>query len=299
LTAKEIEELMKKGGEVKDEKEREGMYGLTMSFMLSFVSELAERAMHAPRHPGFPNTEPTVTSIGMIDNLRAKLTQYAQTNGLTDAQKKMVKNCLDEFFLQAKETSDVPGWLEREYRRLLREQILEVFSPDFERRAQETFLKYQLHARAFGNRLTKVKLPGLGLTKEVDVDVNFLDKIDKGKGLKSNLPEARDYRGSIDAQLNDLMYSHGTLPSEDAHELTVDWTTLPELKQAIEEFLNADIAKGVERVVTTKYDLLSDDDKAFYDAAFASFTKLGYNEISLARALEYAKELKLWALPQF
>ncbi len=118
------------------------MFGLTMSFMLSSLSELAERAMHAPRHPGFPNTEPTVTAIGMIDFLRNKLTQYAQTNGLTEAQKTMVKTCLDEFLLQAKETSDVPGWLEREYRRLLREQILEVFSPDFERRAQETFLKY-------------------------------------------------------------------------------------------------------------------------------------------------------------
>ncbi len=144
-----------------------------------------------------------------------------------------------------------------------------------------------------------MKLPGLGITKEVEVDVNFLDKIDKGRGLKSNLSDVRDYRGSIDAQLNDLAYSHGTLPSEDAHELTVDWTTLPELKQAIEEFLNADIAKKVEKVVTTKYDLLDDDDKAFYDAAFASFTKLGYNEVSLARALEYAKELKLWAQPQF
>ncbi len=298
LTQKEIEELMKKAGEVKDEREREGMFGLTMSFMLSFVSELAERAMHAPRHPGFPNTEPTVTGIGMIDALRSKLTQYAQTNGLTEAQKKMVKTCLDEFLLQAKETSDVPGWLEREYRRLLREQILEVFSPDFERRAQETFLKYQLHARAYGNRLTKVKLPGLGITKEVEVDINFLDKIDHGRGLKSNLSEVRDYRGSIDAQLNDMAYSSGTLPSEKADELKVDWTTLPELKQAIEEFLNADIAKKVEKVVTTKYDLLDDDDKAFYDAAFASFTKLGYNEISLARALEYAKELKLWAQPQ-
>lgn len=299
LTPKEIEELMKKAGEVKDERQREGMFGLTMSFMLSFISELAERAMHAPRHPGFPNTEPTVTAIGMIDALRNKLTQYAQTNGLTDAQKTMVKTCLDEFLLQAKETTDIPGWLEREYRRLLREQILEVFSPDFERRAQETFLKYQLHARAFGNRLTKVKLPGVGLTKEVEVDTDFLDKIDKGRGLKSNLSDVRDYRGSIDAQLNDLAYSHGTLPSEDAKDLKVDWTTLPELKQAIEEFLNADIAKKVEKVVTTKYDLLTDDDKAFYDAAFASFTKLGYNEVSLARALEYAKELKLWAQPQF
>jgi predicted Ser/Thr protein kinase len=299
LTPKEIEELMKKAGEVKDERQREGMFGLTMSFMLSFISELAERAMHAPRHPGFPNTEPTVTAIGMIDALRNKLTQYAQTNGLTEAQKTMVKTCLDEFLLQAKETTDIPGWLEREYRRLLREQILEVFSPDFERRAQETFLKYQLHARAYGNRLSKVKLPGVGLTKEVEVDVDFLDKIDKGRGLKSNLSDVRDYRGSIDAQLNDLAYSHGTLPSEQANELKVDWTTLPELKQAIEEFLNADIAKKVEKVVTTKYDLLDDDDKAFYDAAFASFTKLGYNEVSLARALEYAKELKLWAQPQF
>lgn len=298
LTTKEIEEMMKKSTEVKDEKEREGMYGLTMSFMLGFISELAERAMHAPRHPGFPSCGPTVTGIGMIDQLRMKLTQYEQTSGLTDAQKKMVRNAMSEFLLKAETTSDVPGWLEREYRRLLREQILEVFSPDFERRAQEIFLKYQLHARAYGNRLSKVKLPGLGITKEVDVDVSFLDKIDKGKGLKSNLSDVRDYRGSIDAQLNDLAYSHGTLPSEKADELKVDWTTLPELKQAIEDFLNADIAKRVERLITVKYDLLTDDEKAEYTSAFTAFKKLGYNEVSLARALEYAKELKLWASAQ-
>lgn len=297
LTVAEIAELLKPVP-VSDERDREAMSGLTMSFMLSFVGEVAQRVMTAPKDPEFPEAEPTVTAIGIIDALRTRLTQYAQTNGLTTAQKQMINKCLDEHLKQAKQTTDRPGWLELEYRRLLREQILEVFSPDFNERAEAAFVKYRLHGEAFNANEKRVKIEVRGITREVNVDVDFLYKIDKGVSLDSNIDSVKAYRGSLNAQVNDLMFSKGTLPSEEAHQLEVNWTTLPALKQAIEDYLNEDIAKKVERLLTVKYDLLDDDEKAFYDASFASFKKLGYNEISLARALDYAKELKLWASPQ-
>jgi predicted Ser/Thr protein kinase len=295
---KELGELLKKAAaeDAKNEKEREGMFGLNLPFMLGFVSQIAESAMRGPKHPAFPAAAPCVTAIGMIDALRNKLEAYSQTNGLTTQEKDVVRKCLDEWLKKAPQTTDVPGWLEREYRRVLRIQILDAFSPDYERRAAEIFERYKLHARGVGNGLAKVKIPGTN--KEVEVDTNFLTQIDKGRSLKAGLDDVRAYRGSIDAQINDLMYSRGTLPSEDADSIEINWTTLPELKQAIEDYLNADISKKVERILAKKYDLLDEEDQEAFDAALETFKKLGYCEICFERALEYAKELKLWAKPQ-
>jgi len=296
-TEKELKELLKKStAEIKDEKAREGMFGLNLPFMLSFVSQVADGAMRGPKHPAFPDADPCVTAIGMIDNLRAALEVFKDTNGITKQEKEMVEGLLETWLKKPETTADAPGVLEREYRRLLRQQILDAFSPDYERRAQELFEKYKLHARAFGNNLSKVKLPGTN--KEVDVDTSFLTLVDKGKSLRVSLGDVRDYRGSIDAQINDLMYSQGTLPSEDAESIKIDWTTLPELKQAIEDYLNADIAKTVDRILAKKYDLLDEEDKEAFDAAFASFKEHGYCQICFERALDYAKELKLWAKAQ-
>jgi predicted Ser/Thr protein kinase len=297
-TEKELGELMKASNlEVKDEATREGMFGLDLPFMIGFMGSLAELAMRGPKHPAFPNAEPCVTAIGMIDALRARLEAYKDTNGLNDQDKKLVETLLTTWMKKPKDTSDTPGLLEKEYRRLLKQQILDAFSPDYERRAQDMFEKYKLHSRYYGNGQTKFRLPGT--VKDIDVDTAFLDLVDKGQSLKAeNLKTAKEYRGSIDAQLNDLNYSQGTLPSEDADKLKVDWTTLPELKQAIEDYLNADIAKKVERILVKKYDLLDEEDKEAFDAAFASFKEHGYCEICFARALEYAKELKLWAKAQ-
>jgi predicted Ser/Thr protein kinase len=288
--------LKSTNAEVKDEKNREGMFGLDLPFMLAFVGAVSELANRASKHPAFPSADPCVTAIGMIDNLRARLEGFKDTNGLTDQDKKVVENLLNTWMKKPKDTSETPGVLEREYRRLLRQQILDAFSPDYTRRAQDMFEKYKLHARAYGNNLLKVKLPGTN--REIDVDTAFLDLVDKGKSLNAQLTGARDYRGSIDAQLNNLMFSRGTLPSEDADKIEIDWTTLPELKQAIEDYLNADIAKKVERILVKKYDLLDEDDRVAFDAAFASFKEHGYCEICFERALEYAKELKLWAKAQ-
>jgi predicted Ser/Thr protein kinase len=296
-TEKELKELLKKStAEIKDEKAREGMFGLNLPFMLSFVSQVADGAMRSPKHPAFPDADPCVTAIGMIDNLRAALEVFKDTNGITKQEKEMVESLLETWLKKPETTADAPGVLEREYRRLLRQQILDAFSPDYERRAQDMFEKYKLHARAFGNNLSKVKLPGSN--KEVDVDTSFLNLVDKGTSLRVSLGDVRDYRGSIDAQINDLMYSQGTLPSEDAESIKIDWTTLPELKQAIEDYLNADIAKKVDRILAKKYDLLDEEDKEAFDAAFASFKEHGYCQICFERALDYAKELKLWAKAQ-
>jgi len=295
-TEKELSELMKaSNAEVKDEKTREGMFGLDLPFMLAFVGSLADQAMRGPKHPAFPGADPCVTAIGMIDALRARLEAFKDTNGLTDQDKKLVETLLSTWMKKPKDTSDTPGLLEKEYRRLLKQQILDAFSPDYERRAQDMFKKYQLHARHYGNGLTKFRLPGTA--KDIDVDTGFLDLVDKGRSLREQSPTVREYRGSIDAQINNLTFSQGTLPSEDADK-EIDWTTLPELKQAIEDYLNADIAKKVERILAKKYDLLDEEDKEAFDAAFASFKEHGYCEICFERALEYAKELKLWAKAQ-
>jgi predicted Ser/Thr protein kinase len=296
-TAKELMELRTKQEEVKDERDREGMFGLTMSFMLSFVGQVAESTMRGPKHPAFKDQAPCVTAIGMIDALRAKLESYKQSNGLTNQQKKIVENLLTVWLKKPEDINSIPGLLEREYRRLLRQQILDSFAPDYESRAQGLFEQYKLHARAFADGKTKVKVPGLN--KEIDVKVEILDQIDKGVSLKSSQwSNVKDWRGSLDAQVINLTHSHGTLQSDDAEKIVIDWTTLPELKQAIEDFLNAEIAVKVGRILSKKYDLLDEEDQAAFNGAFASFEKIGYCKVCFARAMEYAKELELWAKPQ-
>jgi predicted Ser/Thr protein kinase len=297
-TEKELMELRTKQEDVKDERDREGMFGLTMSFMLSFVGQVAESTMRGPKHPAFKDQAPCVTAIGMIDALRAKLESYKQSNGLTSQQKKIVENLLTVWLKKPVDINDVPGLLEREYRRLLRQQILDSFAPDYESRAQGLFEQYKLHARAWADGKTKVKLPGLN--KEIDVKVEILDQIDKGKSLKSSQwSDVKGWRGSLDAQIINLTHSHGTLQSDDAEKIVIDWTTLPELKQAIEDFLNAEIAVKVGRILSKKYDLLDEEDQVSFNGAFASFEKIGYCKVCFARAMEYAKELELWAKPQF
>jgi predicted Ser/Thr protein kinase len=296
-TEKELLELRTKQEDVKDEREREGMFGLTMSFMLSFVGQVAESTMRGPKHPAFKDQAPCVTAIGMIDALRAKLESYNQSNGLLPQQKKIVENLLTVWLKKPEDIKATPGWLEREYRRLLRQQILDSFAPDYEKRAQALFEQYKLHARAWADGRTKVKLPGLN--KEIDVKVEILDQIDKGVSLKSSQwSNVKDWRGSLDAQIINLTHSHGTLQSDDAEKIVIDWTTLPELKQAIEDFLNAEIAVKVGRILSKKYDLLDEEDQAAFNGAFASFEKIGYCKVCFARAMEYAKELELWAKPQ-
>ena len=297
-TEKELSELRMKAEEVKDERDREGMFGLTMSFMLSFVGQVAEATMRGPRHPAFKDHAPCVTAIGMIDNLRAKLEAYKQSNGLTTKQKEVIEICLTKWLKKAETIDATPGWLEREYRRLLRQQILDSFAPDYEKRAQDLFERYKLFARAYANDQKKVKLPGTNREVEADSD-DVLKKIDKGVSLKPSVSmNVKDWRGSIDAQIINLTHSHGTLQSDDAEKIVIDWTTLPELKQAIEDYLNADIALKVGRILSKKYDLLNEEDQAAFNGAYASFEKIGYCKVCFARAMEYAKELELWAKPQ-
>jgi len=297
-TAKELAEMRSKAEDVKDERDREGMFGLTMSFMLSFVGQVAESTMRGPKHPAFKDEAPCVTAIGMIDALRAKLEAYKQSNGLTQKQKDMVETCLTKWLKKPEDLTSTPGLLEREYRRLLRQQILDSFAPDYDKRAQDLFERYKLFARAYANDQKKVKLPGTNREVEADSD-DVLQKIDKGVSLKPSVStNVKDWRGSIDAQIINLTHSHGTLPSDDAETIVIDWTTLPELKQAIEDYLNADIALKVGRILSKKYDLLKEEDQAAFNGAFASFEKIGYCKVCFARAMEYAKELELWAKPQ-
>lgn len=297
-TTKEIDEMLSKSDQ-SEEKDREGLSGLTMSYMLSFISEICSQVLRAPRHPAYPDTEPCITSLDMIKLLRQRLLAYQRMPGLTDAQKAIVNTCLNEHLKEAATTSDVPGTLELEYRRLLREQILSVFAPDFRARAQQMFVDYRMHARAYGNGETRVKVPG-SVNTYIDINLKLLDSIDKGRSLKpATLTDARAWRGAIDALINDLTFSKGTRVSEDADKIKdLDWTTIPELEKAIEDRIYELVAEQVEKVLKVKPELLSDDDRAYLDKSLAAFRALGYDEISLERALEYAKELKLWAKPQ-
>src|SRR5262249_14790571 len=190
---KALAELIAKVVDVADERKREGMFGLDMSFMLKAMSTVTELTLRF-RHPEKPAC---LSALPMIKFLRDRLSAYQQTSGLTQQGRDVVKVCLEEHLKRGELITDPCGTVQLEYRRLLREQILEVFAPDFERRAAEDFERYKLHASAYGQGKTKVYDPKL--KRDVEVDTQFLDSIDRGRSLNPNLADVQAYRGSIDA----------------------------------------------------------------------------------------------------
>src|SRR4029434_10781977 len=152
----------------------------------------------------------------------------------------------------------------------------------------------KLHASAFGQGKTKVYDPKL--KRDVEVDTQFLDSIDRGRTLNPNLGDVQSYRGSIDAQINQLVFAHAQENGngEDAKTVEITWRTLPELAKAIEERLNADISKQVEKIVTLKRPDLKEDEQQHLDESLRRFKQRGYCESCLQQSLAYAKELKLW-----
>ena len=138
--------------------------------------------------------------------LRMAIHREAQESNLTDEQKAILNRCQkwlggvptpNDTWTSSATTS--PGLIESEYRRLLKGQILQVFSPDYAERAQELYDEYMLHAVAWAQKEQKVKHPKL--RAEVGVNTALLDELDRyrlGKAPGSFLSdEDREFRNGV------------------------------------------------------------------------------------------------------
>jgi len=278
--------------------EDEGMYGLNMPAMLKLMSEAVELALRAP------GSDKCISTLEMLQFLRARIAQLQKTPGLTEKEKEVLKNCL-EYLKAPTSIESKAGLIEEEYRRVLRRQFLEVMAPYFDRRATEIFERYRIHARAVASGEKKcteiVEHAGKKVERLVDVSTDFLSDIEGWMKLTSQ-SERDIFRRSVETQITPfLIAAVERKESEDGDDSAGDekveltWRSLPKLAGGIAAKLNDETTKTLGRLLKSEIDL-NEEDKKLRRAALERFANLGYCEHCRQAALTYFNDYQLWKL---
>jgi len=289
--------------------EDEGMYGLNMPTMLKLIGEAVGIALRAPSSPtpgnpkGGSNTK-CISTLEMIQYLRARIAQLQKTPGLTKKEVEVLQTCLD-YLKPPTSVETKAGLIEEEYRRVLRRQFLEVMAPDFDRRAGEIFERYRIHARAFSSGEKKCKeMVGDGgkkVERLVDVSTDFLADIETWMKITST-SEREIFRRSVETQITPYLLAAAELKEQQAtgensgeEKIELTWRSLPKLAEGIRAKLNDESAKKLGRLLKSEIDL-NDEDKELRREALERFSKLGYCEHCRQVALTYFNDYQLWKL---
>lgn len=291
----------------------EGLQGLDMRFMLGLLSQINEIGLKSPHK--------CISALEAIMLLRSAVQNSLSTSNLTDSQKAVLKRCQKWLGGEVTSTSDWnksatdrPEVIEAEYRRLLKQQILQVFCGDYAQQAQGMYDQYRAHADAYaqGDKLAKVK--GIG---QVPVNTSLLDDLDRYRLGKRSFDSLSDdekkFRGAIVTLLEqasekfireNLPENAGELKEEEMREKRIEimkrfhetWETIPELANAIRAKLDEKVGKAVEKLLTTEVTSdLTDIELEQLAKAKQTLTDLGYCEALQKPVLEYAKRVKVWA----
>ncbi len=270
--------------------EDEGMFGVNIPDMLAIVSQAVD--FYMKRKPQF------LSSLRMIRFLKARIDEMNRRPNLTDKDKEVLKNCM-EFLKFARFKGDDPGLIEREYRRVLKRELLAVFAPDYESRAEEIYQRYQLHARFAAQGLTEFPDPK-NRSRKIQVDTDFLNKVDEAMGLDSWGDDRIQFRRAFDAEILAKTQEHskkresGDPSAQDEATLTINWKTLPKLEAGIRKMLNDDVEKQIERILSPAVFQLNEQEQKHREESLERFRALGYTEDSLEEALQYVKDFELW-----
>jgi predicted Ser/Thr protein kinase len=276
--------------------EAEAINGLDMTVMFNLLSEIIERSLHEKRF------EKCVSSYELLTFLRERVAEMEKSDGFTEAQKEVLKRCRTQFLVSARK-GDKPGELESEYQRLLVRQVYEIAAPDFERRAEETFVRYNRHANAWaiGNDLVIEPDDAGGRPREVGVDLTFLNKVENQMDLltitaKEN--HRRGLEGEIMKHTRELRERFKLCQEGDCEDIDINWRTLPKLADGIRRMLNGETRARLETLLKKPIELPneSEEDKLLRERLNTKFAELGYCPHCLSQALEYFKINELWTL---
>jgi len=285
-----VEDLWRQAGDT------EAQTGLDMTVMFNMLSELIDRALKEKKFEG------CVSSYEMLTFLRNRLTELEKSDGFTEEQREVLKKCRKDFLMEAPKGSK-PGQIESEYRRLLIRQLYELAAPDFERRAEELYQRYKVHANAFAVGDKTVEEPDAnrkGRTNKVKIDEVFLDELDNWIGLKTS-SDRSTFRQGLNAEIFKFVRERRVkLNLADDEELKasgdINWKTLPRLADGIRRKLNSETRVRLERLLKSPLELQdeTEDDRRLRAEVFKQFDKLGYCEHCRSQALEYFKLNELW-----
>lgn len=261
--------------------EDEGRTGLDMSFMLSSVSQLCEL--------GLVTKHQCVTALQSMHYLRARIERELGRPGLPDNYRRMFERA-KKYLSMATSKNSTSELIEGEYRRLLKAQVLQAFSPDYEARAEEMFQRYQQHAVAWAKG--KDRVFDKRFNREIPIALDHLKKIEDAMGKSGD--SAFDFRRSLESEFIELMRASARHEEGDAPKAVVfNWQTHPEIKKAIKKILDDEIAAKVERILTEETNL-TEDERKLRSESIERFDRFGYSEPCRKAALAYFKEFELW-----
>ena len=289
----------------------EGMTGLDMRFMLGLLSSINSAAL-STKHKCI-NVQQVIQFFMMAIAIKLN------NPHLTSDQKETYQRCL-KWLGGAKSPaigfgSEIPELIEREYRRLLKEQFVRVFAPEYEKQAQQLYEDYKLHGLAFGQNKKTVRHPEYG---EIPISERLLDELDRyrlGKA-KTDLLTAEDkkFRGvplmmELDAARDEFLARakqersanktgdgdedefEGPLP-----QFQDTWQTISDLANAITAKLDSEISETIEKLLKAEIDSnLTEEEQEQKAAAVEQLKTIGYCDGCIKPVLEYAKRTKVWS----
>lgn len=289
----------------------EGLTGLDMRFMLGLLSSINSLALKG-KHK-------CISAQQVLQILTIAISNKLNNSNQTKEQKETYERCLKWLGSQRGYNTasnfggTKPELIESEYRRLLKDQFVRVFSPEYEKQAQQLYEDYKLHALAHSEGKPTARHPLYG---PIPVNERLLDELDRyrlGKLQTDGLTtEDKKFRGSglmlalDDARSRFLLQAKeqlaATKPDNDEEDerplpkFEDNWQTIPELAIAIAAKLDAGISETIEKLLMTEVDSnLSEEEQEQKQAAIKQLKSIGYCDGCLKPVLEYAKRTTVWS----
>jgi predicted Ser/Thr protein kinase len=280
----------------------EGMNGLDMRLMMGLLSSINQYGLKKPGKEKF------VTSLEVLNILRAVIFKKAKTPTNTEKQQEVFNRCLQWLGgvpLPGAEPPSTPELIEAEYRLMLREMLLQVFAPDYDQRAQKLFADYRLHVSALFKGDKSVRDPELGLIPVSTTKIDELDQYRVGKERRDSMgrfvesltEEDKKFRGQLDALISLLRDEFFERPGANKEvPFKAEWDTIPEMAKAIRGKLDEEVGELIDKVITTEVKSdLNTSELARLEAAEKALEALGYVHGLRKPILEYAKRTKVWS----
>ncbi len=290
----------------------EGMTGLDMRFMLGVLSSINSFALG--------NKHKCINVQQVIQIMTAAIATKLNNSHLTKEQKETYQRSLKWLGGNRRPGERLgslnPELIESEYLRLLKEQFVRVFSPDYDERGQQFYEDYKLHGLAYGQSQTTVRHPQFG---QIPVNERLLDELDRfrlnkaksdpltaedkkfrGVPLMSELGFARDeFNRRVQEDRAAAKSGDGKDEDEDKTPLPKfqdTWQTIPDLANAIAAKLDSEISELMEKLLKTEIlSNLSEEEQQQLAAATEQLKSIGYCDGCIKPVLEYAKRTKVWS----
>jgi predicted Ser/Thr protein kinase len=260
---------------------QDGVKGLNVPIMLLLLSEIINHTV--------TEGHKCVGTFEMLKFVRKRFKEYQKSDGFWKDEKEIAA-LVAEKFLAFVEKEEKPSGAETIYRRELKKIATVACAPDYNRLLESYFQRYWVHGAAAASKKTTVRDPIQD--KLVSIDLPFLEKIEKLAGA-TTAAKAQALRMEVDESVvQQSLKANSTMTSFDSAPRRSDF---PVLDRAIHDYLDDEVAKRVERLLSDE-NKLNEKEKVERQKAISHLSSIGYDcERCRNAALQYIKDYKLWS----